>query len=103
MMPDFSLGLNTDFDNFMNHLEDVENRMKNILYSSGENVDNWCSLIKQEAGHAVGLYAKCSNVFALKTIEENRASLRLTIKLRSVYFARERCGVGFKVTHVFAS
>ena len=103
MQPDFSLGLNTDFGNFMNHLEDVENRLKSIVYSSGENVDNWRSPIKQEDGHAVGLYAKCRNAFAIRTIEENSASLRLTIKLSCVYFAKENCGLSFEVTHAFSS
>jgi hypothetical protein len=103
MMPDFSLGMNTDFGNFMSHLEDVENRLKNIVYSSGENVDNWRSPIKQEDGHAVGLSAKCRNTFTIRTMQENPTSVRLTIKLSSIYFAKERCGVSFEVTHVFSS
>ena len=82
----------------MNHLEDVENRLKSIVYSSGENVDNWRSPIKQEDGRVVGLYAKCRNTFAVRIMEENLTSLRLTIKLSSIYFAKERCGVSFEVT-----
>ena len=89
MMPDFSLGLNTDFGNFMNHLEDVENILKSIVYSSGENLDNWHRPIKQVAGHAVGVYAKYRNAFAMKTIENNAASLRVTIKVSCEYFAKE--------------
>ena len=87
----------------MNHLEDVENRLKNIVYNAGENVDNWRSPIKMEDGHSEGLYAKCRNAFALRTIEENSASLRLTIKMSCVYFAKEHCGVSYEVTHAVSS
>ena len=85
----------------MSHLEAVENRLKNIVYSGGENVDNWHSPIKQEDSHAVGLYAKCCNTFDKRTMQENSTSVRLTIKLSSIYFANERCGVSFEVTSVF--
>ena len=46
MRPDFSLGCNAEFGAFVNHLEDVENRLKTIVYGLGENVDSWCSPIK---------------------------------------------------------
>ena len=45
MRPDFSLGRNAEFGAFMNHLEDVDNCLKSIVYSAGENVDNWRSPI----------------------------------------------------------
>ena len=48
MRPNFSTGQNEEFGAFMNHLEDVENRLKNIVYNAGENVDNWRSPIKME-------------------------------------------------------
>ena len=66
-------------------------------------MDNWRSPIKQEDGHAVGLYAKCHNTFAIRTLQENPTSVRLTIKLSSIYFAKERCGVSFEVTHTCSS
>ena len=88
MMPDLSVGLNTDFGNFMNHLEDMESRLKSIAYFNGENVDNWRRLIKQQDGHVAGLYAKCCNAFAVRRIEENPASLRLIIKLSCVYLRK---------------
>ena len=103
MRPDFSLGRNAEFGAFMNHLEDVENRLKSIVYSAGENVDNWRSPIKMEDGHSAGLYAKCHNAFALRTIEENSSSSRLTIKMSCVYFSKDHCCVSYEVTHAFSS
>ena len=101
--PDYSVGRNAEFGAFMNHLEDVENHLKNIVYSASENVDNWHSPIKMEDGHSAGLCAKYRNTFALRTIKENSASLRLTIKMSCVYFSRENCGVSYEVTHAFSS
>ena len=87
----------------MDQLEDVENCLKNIVYNAGENVDNWCSPIKMEDGHSKGLDAKYHNAFALRTIEDNSASLRLTIKISCVYFEKEHCGVSYEVVHAFLS
>ena len=47
--------------------------------NAGENIDNWRSPIKMEGGNSEGLYVKCRNVFALRTIQENSAFLRPTI------------------------
>ena len=55
-----------------------------------------------EDGHNKGLYAKCHNAFALRVIEENSASLRLTIKMTCVYFAKQHCGVSYEVMHAFS-
>ena len=101
MRPNFSTGQNEEFGAFMNHLEDVKNRLKNIMYNAGENVDNWHSQIKMEDGYSEGLYAKCRNTFTLRTIEENSASLRLTTMMSCVYFAKEHCVVSYEVTHAF--
>ena len=87
----------------MNHLEDVENHFKTIVYGLGEIVDNWPSPIKIEDGCSAGLCAKCCNQFALKIFEANSASLRLTNKMSCVYFSRENCGVSHEVTRTFSS
>ena len=47
MRPNFSTSAscNEEFGAFMDHLEDVENCLKTIVYNAGENVDNWHSPI----------------------------------------------------------
>ena len=91
--PDSSL-----FQEFMEHVEGISYRFKVMLQNFfNRDVSQWQSPFKTENGFIVGMQAKVKNDNVRQLILTGNGSLKCTLKLTCVYFAKGRSGLSFEL------
>ena len=92
-----------EFINFLQHIDVIAEKLKNLLESKGEDVTNFKVPVKYEDGTISGLYAKLRNPIIAALITNTVGPVCLSLKLSCLYVCPNSCGLSFEASHAFES
>lgn len=88
---------------FIDHLDQISNRLKEMLEKEQYVTDKWNSPFIEEDGNLQGVYVKVKNPTVRNIISQGGVNLKCTIKLTCIYFTKERCGLSFELVAAYNS
>ena len=88
---------------FIDHLDQISNRLKTMLEKEQYSVENWNTPFIEEDGNLQGVYVKVKNPCVRNLINQGGINLKCTIKLTCAYFTRDRCGLSFELVAAYTS
>jgi hypothetical protein len=107
LAPNAPDGINVEypaqFIEFIDHLDQICNRLKDMLEKDKYTVDTWSSPFIEEDGNLQGVYVKVKNPTVRSLLTQNGVNLKCTIKLTCAYFTRDRCGLSFELVAAYNS
>ena len=92
-----------EFLNFLQHIDDIAEKLKALLETKGEDVSRFKVPLKYEDGTISGLYVKVRNPTITALISNTVGPVRLSLKLTCVYVTPDSCGLSFEASHAFKS
>ena len=104
--PDAGVGVSCnpmEFINFLQHIDEIADKLKNLLQSKGEDVSNFKVPMKYEDGTITGLFVKVRNPTITALISNTIGPVRLSLKLTCLYVSATGCGLSFEASHAFES
>jgi hypothetical protein len=85
---------------FLDHVEAISNRLKSML-ATQRDVSTWQSPLKLENGFIVGVQAKIRTDTVRQAILQSNGTLKCSLRMTRVYFAKERNGISFELIEVY--
>ena len=92
-----------EFINFLQHIDEIADKLKNLLQLKGEDVTNFKLPMKYEDGTITGLFVKVRNPTITALISNTIGPVRLSLKLTCLYVSTTACGLSFEASHAFES
>jgi len=90
-----------EFVRFIDHLEQLGERLRAHIEKNGESTMNWRLPFKEADGQLVGLYCSVRDAQAVAAIKTDCNNMRLTVKVTCVWIRADACGLSLEVTHAF--
>lgn len=98
LTPDYTNDVHgSDFTTFMDCVEAISEKVRNILEERGEDVTNWNSACRSRNGVLEGLQVKVRMAYTAEEILKMKGSVKAVIKLSCVYFTPEKCGLSWEM------
>ena len=92
-----------EFINFLQYIDEIADKLKNLLKSKVEDVTNFKLPMRYEDCTISGLYVKVRNPTITAHITNTIDPVRLSLKLTCLYVSSTPCGLSFEVSHAFES
>ena len=102
LIPDFfSDALGSEFTAFLDHIEGVSEKCKQLFLEGGYDTTTWKSPVRSNNGVVQGLQVKArQKIMSDRLYALVGKSVQAVIKLSCAYFTPERCGLSFEIIDV---
>ena len=102
LIPDFfSDSLGSEFTSFLDHIEGVSEKCKQLFLEGNYDVSTWKSPVRSNNGVVQGLQVKArQKIMSDRLYALVGKPVQAVIKLSCAYFTPERCGLSFEIIDV---
>ena len=102
LLPDFfSDAMGSEFTAFLDHIDGVSEKFKQLCLEAGYDVSSWKSPVRSNNGVFQGLQVKArQQILSDRLYALVGKPVQAVIKLSCAYFTPERCGLSFEIIDV---